>query len=383
MVYGQMRWAYQHFPELVPTVKVPRGDGPVFEFPRNEHEINALSFTNYDGEILTVGESLERSYTNAFLVVHRGQIVSEQYFNEMRPDTKHLVQSMTKSFTGALAAILIDEGKIQRDAPIEHYVPELKGTAYRGVTVQQLLNHTTGIYYGKDDEDLNSEASRHQQAMGWYPVESPAVPKSQRAFLLTLKKHAIRSGHPVVPGNEWDIHDGNTEVLGWIIEKVSGAELADLLSERIWSKLGTEQDALMAVDPSGDAIASSGLCATTRDLARFGQMMLQGGQFNGKQIVARDWVESLQTIRPVPWKLNEYRSAQGMLGSYRDHWFQYAKPAEAIEAQGYRGQFIYIDPSSEIVIVGLATQPDGMEAWPYLTARLAMQTVATTVTNRN
>src|SRR5580698_957787 len=137
------RWAFQHIRELIPTARISRGDGRPRRLARAERDISALAFRS-GGREVTVGEMLGQTYTDGFLVLHRGKIVSEQYFNGMRADTRHLLMSVSKSVVATVAGILADQGLLPVQAPVTQLVPELAGTSFAGATVQDLLDMRTG-----------------------------------------------------------------------------------------------------------------------------------------------------------------------------------------------------------------------------------------------
>ena len=183
------RWSFQHVRELLPTVEVWRGEGPARRLPRLEQDLDALAVDGLDGAPATLATLLEQSFTDGFLVLHRGAVVHERYFNGMEPRTLHLSQSLAKSFTGALAGILAGRGVIDVAAPVAEYVPELAATAYRGATLRQLLDMTSGVRFSEDYTDPLSGMGRADVAAGWKPIPEgvdPTVQWPQSTFELIL-----------------------------------------------------------------------------------------------------------------------------------------------------------------------------------------------------
>ena len=139
------RWAFQHIRELIPTARIGRGDGSPRALPRAERDLSGLRYQS-GGRDMTVEQMLAETYTDGFLVLHRGQIVTEQYFNGMRPDTPHLLMSVTKSVVSTVAGILAGRGLLDTAEPVERIVPELAGTSFEGATVQHLLDMRAGSW---------------------------------------------------------------------------------------------------------------------------------------------------------------------------------------------------------------------------------------------
>src|SRR6185369_9475874 len=144
------RWSFQNVRSVLPTRAIARGDGPASVFQRKLHDILPIPYTDIDGAQRTVAEMLDRTYTDGFIVLHRGSIVAEHYFNNMTPATLHLSQSVAKSFVGALVGILAGRGELDLNAPVAQYVPELGASGYAGATLGQVLDMRSGVRFGED-----------------------------------------------------------------------------------------------------------------------------------------------------------------------------------------------------------------------------------------
>ncbi len=284
------RWAFQHVRDLVPTARIRRGDGPVWRFPHAERDLSRIRFRNA-GRDLTVGDLLDRTWTDGFLVLHRGRIVTERYFNGMTPDTPHLLMSVSKSVTSTVAGILAGRGELDVAAPVTSIVPELAGTSFEGATVQQLLDMRTGTRFDETYEDPKADVRLYEQVYLWRPRDGRRLPEDAIAYFKTLRNDGKHGG-------PFRYRSILTDVLGWVVERAGGARLADLISRELWQPMGAEFDAEVTVDGHGNAMADGGICATLRDLARFGQLFLQWGRRGRQQIVPRAWIQD--TIRGAP-----------------------------------------------------------------------------------
>ncbi len=340
------RWSFQHVGDILPTAAIERGDARALL--RAERDLDGLEVVGLDGRPTTLREFLEATFTDGFLVLRRGAIVYERYFNGMDEGTLHLSQSLSKSFCGALAGILIGRGTLDPDAAVTDVLPELAPTAYRGATIRHLLDMTSGVRFSEDYTDPRSHMGRLDVASGWKPRPDDGGDWPATVFELILSLDAAEAEH----GRRFAYRSIETDVLGFALEQVSGRRYPELLSELLWQPLGMEQDGLMTIDPSGFALADGGLNACLRDYGRFGQMILDGGA----GIVPAEWIAATR---------NGDRSRFGAPysdvlpgGAYRNQFWIEGPPHQAIMARGVFGQLIHIDWRHETVVVKLSSWPD-------------------------
>jgi len=348
--FPELRWAWSNIRQLVPTVNVWRGAGPASVLPREEHDIGASASVTMDGRPMTFARMLEETYADGIAVLHRGKLIYERYFGALKPHKPHIAMSVTKSFTGTLAGILVAEGKIDPQAPVTDYVPELKSSAFGDARVHEAMDMTTGLEYTEVYTDKNSDVWGLRRANGMAPIE----PGYQGAtnifdFLCAQKKQGEH-------GKAFAYKTVNSDVLAWICRRASGMTLSDLLSERIWIPMGAEEDAHYHVDRIGTESGGGGLSTTLRDLARFGETIRNHGRFNGRQIVPSQFVEEVACGGdPAKFKPAGYTTLPG--ASYRHQWWITHNAHGAFMARGVHGQGIYIDPKAEMVIARYASHP--------------------------
>ena len=354
------RWSFQHIREILPTVEVWRGRGPVRPLARDEHQLDGLFVQGINGEDSTLSAFLDATYTDGVLVLKRGAIAYERYFNGMEERTLHLSQSLAKSFVGTLAGILASRGTINVAARVTDALPELQRTAYRGATVQHLLDMTSGVRFTEDYTDPFSDMGKADVASGWKPVpagaESRQWPSSIFELILSLRE--LDREH----GARFSYRSIETDVLAFVLERASGKRLAQLLSEELWQKLGMEESANVTVDSAGFALADGGLNACLRDYGRFGQMILE----SGAGIVPPSWIESTRTgdhaLFGAPY------TAVLPEGAYRNQFWIEDGHRRNIMARGVFGQLIHIDWDRQTVVVKLSSWPDFVNpAWTVAT----------------
>jgi hypothetical protein len=333
----QSRWTYQHIRELMPTVEIYRGDGPVYPLPESPKPIQAISVENLDGDTVTIADWLEDSYTDGFLVLHKGEILTEVYLNSMTPHSQHIFFSMSKSLIGDLAGILEARGQLDPEALVTKYVPEMKGGAYGDATVRQVMDMTIGMKFNEDYDDFSSDVYVYSRA-------SNSSPNPDKLTIYEVLPKFEKQGEH---GERFHYITANTDALGWIVQRASGRHLVELLSTEIWSKLGVERDAYAISDLNRTPFMGGGFNATLRDAARFGLMMQRNGHLNGHQIVPKSFIRDIQ----------ENAFATRYPGtSYRSQWWVHPDQ-RSFRAIGVAGQNIIIVPQEELVIVKLSSWP--------------------------
>jgi len=350
--FPAMRWSVAHFRQLMPTVNVSRGLGAPLALPRKlDPGLDAIPVQPVGAtQPLSWRQTLDATYTDGIVVMHRGTVVYERYFGVLKDDGQHAAMSVTKSVIGTLGAMLVADGTLDPQKKIVDYVPELGRSAFGSATLRQVLDMTTALDYSEDYADPNAEVWAHAQAGNPLPKPKDYTgPRSYYEFLQTVKQ---RGEH----GRAFGYKTVNTDVLGWVIARATGRNVAQLLSERIWSRLGAEQGGYITVDSIGTPFAGGGLNTGLRDLARFAEMLRNGGQFNGQQIVPESVVKA---IRQGGDKQAFAQAGYGQLKgwSYRNMWWVTHNPDGAFMARGVHGQSIYIDPKAEMVIVRYASHP--------------------------
>jgi CubicO group peptidase (beta-lactamase class C family) len=350
--FPQIRWSFANFRQLAPTRNIWRGSGPPAALPRAlRDDIDALTFQPLGGTgTMTWEQSLAANYTDAILVLHKGRIVYERYLGVMAPHTPHMAMSVTKSFFGTIAAMLVAEGRLDPQALVPQYIPELKDTAFGDATVRQVLDMTTGLKYSENYADPDAEVWQHARAGSVFPrPPGYSGPQTFYEFLQTLQKDGEH-------GQAFAYRTVNTDVLGWLIRRVTGQSVGDVLSERIWQPLGAEEDGYILIDTVGSEFAGGGLNVTLRDLARFGEMMRLDGRFNGRQIVPKAVVDDIRRgADREHFAKAGYKLLPGW--SYRNQWWITHNEHGAYAARGIHGQAIYVDPKAEMVIARFGSHP--------------------------
>ncbi len=352
--FPQTRWSFSNYRQLVPTTQVSRGTGKPVPLPRAlRDDLDAVRFVplgKAETEAMTWGQAFNANYTDGVVVLHQGRIVYERYAGALRPEGQHIAMSVTKSVFGTLGAVLVAEGRIDAQAKVAQYVPELQNSAFGDATLRQVLDMRTGLRYSENYSDPQAEIWQHTRAGSVLP-RPPGYqgPQTFYEFLQTVKKEGEHGG-------AFAYKTVNADVLGWVIRRITGQSVGEYLSEQIWKRLGAEQDAYFAVDTVGNEFAGGGLNAGLRDMARFGEMMRLGGRFNGQQIIPE------AVVRDIAAGGDRAAFPQAAFPtlpawSYRNMWWVSHNEHGAYMARGIHGQAIYIDPKAQMVIARFASHP--------------------------
>lgn len=344
------RWTFQHIREMTATAQVWRGPGPAMPLEIGLQPLEQVSLAA-NGKEQTVAQFLDGSFTDGFLVLHRGRIVFERYMNGLKPHGQHLAMSVTKSVVGMLAGILAHQGKLDVTAPLTTYLPELASTAYRGARVQHVLDMTSGVVFDESYTTPGSHMQKLDLACGWKVHDRPDWPRTMWELVLSLSE----ADRP--HGALFSYRSIETDVLGFVLERAGGAALADLISEQIWLPMGAGEDAYITVDDAGIALADGGLCATLRDYARFALLMLDNGKRGGKQIIPAAWIEETRFGGKHELYQGIYRTVLPNGAYHNKFWIEDLKRG-TIWARGIFGQSIYIDPAADFAAVKLSTWPE-------------------------
>lgn len=366
--YPNARWAFHHMRELGPTAAVWRGSQPGRAFATSPKNLDGVTFRSGEAE-LSIAEWQKRTYTDGLIVLHNGKVVYERLYSGMQAHQPHSLWSVTKSFTGLLTTLLISEGKIDPNAKITHYIPELSESGWSEATVQQALDMTTGLKYREVFSDPTSELFPYLFASGF--VVAPPNYGGARAMVEFLKTVKKQDEH----GEGFRYKSVDTEILGWVIQRVTGRTFAELISERIWSKIGAEEDGYVWVDPKGTQITSIGLSATLRDLARLGETLRLNGKLDGKQIFPKQVVAE---IRKGADREKFKASGQTVRFGYSYHnqfWIAHNR-SMAFEMKGLNGQHVHINPVDGVVIVKLSSHPIGDTAFTHVIDTRAFEAIA-------
>ena len=351
--FPKLRWTVCHIRELMPTTDVSRGIGAPSKLSYAlDKNIDAITFMPTNSKRpMTWKQSLDANYTDGIMVMHHGKVVYERQNGCLNELGNHAAMSMTKSMTGLLAEILVTEGKLDDKALVSSIIPELKNSGFGDATVRQVMDMTTALDYSEDYADPNADIWKYSEAAS--PLPKPKDyngPNGYFEYLQTVKKNGEH-------GEAFNYRTINSDALGWIISRTTGKAVNELLSERIWQKIGAEQSAYMTVDAKGTPFAGGGLSAGLHDMARIGSLMLNKGEINGERLFPAAVVDNIEAGGDKEaFAKADYKQLTN--GSYTSMWWLFNNPTPIYAARGVHGQTVYVDPAADMVIVRFASYPD-------------------------
>ena len=323
------RWAFQHVSDFLTTEEI---------FAHETSEITCDHIVNFMD--VSVDEVLEETCTDSIVVLRNGNIVHERYFNGMEAGSKHLLQSVSKSILGVLYARMIEKGIIDPEQRMGHYLPALNSCVFGSATVAQALDMRVALNFSEDYASPHSEMTQLDRACGWKTNPTGEYP-TLRPFLLSLTPRVSDvTGAPVEHGSEFQYCSATTDVLAWLISHVTGLPYSKLIERELWVPIGARCNANITVDSEGLAVGNGGISCTTRDMALFGQVILNGGKAtSGEQVIPPAWIE---------------QTCSG--DKYKNHWW-ISESLKQIHARGIYGQYLWIDWEMQTVVAKFSSNP--------------------------
>ena len=333
---------YGNTDKIFPTRTIRAGKHPV-PLPVSDNPIRQLSFHS-DGKAYDLPDYVALNRMVGLLILKDGKIVLEHYDFGLAPGARWMSMSMAKSLVSTLVGAAIKDGYIASiNDPVTKYLPQLSGSAYEGVSVRDMLMMASGV---KWNENYVDPASDRRQLL------ELQIAGAKPGAVLDLMKALPKSSDP---GKIFNYNTGETLLIGEVVQAATKMHLADYLSQKIWVPVGMEADALWWLDaPDGHEVGGSGVLAVMRDFGRFGQFVLEGMQVDGKKIVPDWWLADATSAKPLA-------GATGRDG-YAYQWWTVKSEAGsahdgAFMAVGIFGQYLYINPNNNIVVVGLGARP--------------------------
>jgi len=366
--------SFQKVESLFDSVRIKRSSQEPSRLPQNLKSLDSIQIQDIEGQNQTFKEMLTSTHTDAFLVLKDGEILFEEYFNDMKSDSFHLMNSITKSFVGMLVGVLADKGILDIKEKVTKYVPELNDGSFSDTTIQSALDMSSAVKFEEDYADPLCDFWKESAVVGWRPdLVDDNSPSSLLDFAMSLKDKEQEE----VGGYHY--RSVLTNVIAMVVERATNENLIDLLEKHIWHKLKTEQDAVIVVDKEGLPFVGAGMNACARDLARFGQMILNDGVYEGEQIVSKEWIDSTRT-GDDGYKERFARSDHGEMlpgGHYKN--YMWVVNQEEMMCIGIYGQTIHINRNTGVVIVKFSSFPEPAEELMFANTFILLATVSNSV----
>jgi CubicO group peptidase (beta-lactamase class C family) len=351
-----MTWAFQHVREIVPSADIPNAPDDVWKFAAAPKDLSSLRFA-HNGRPYGIDQFLGETDTDGLVVLHKGKVILEHYANAMTPDTPHILMSVSKSLTAVVAGILTEQGKFDPEQKVVSIIPELEGSVYSAASVRHVLDMRVGIDFDEDYLATSGPIVEYRKSTNWNPLGPGERPSDVRTYLAGLRERNGQDGGP------FHYVSTNTDLLGWILERASGVRFPDLISNLLWKPMGAQCSAYITVDRLGAPRCAGGICTTTMDLARVGQLIVQNGRRNDTAIIPAKWIEDLLGGGdPRAWSTGDMISYFGNARQmhYRNKWYALRERNIAF-GLGVYGQNVFVDRANEIVIAKLSSQPPPLD----------------------
>ncbi|MEE6169844.1 MULTISPECIES: serine hydrolase domain-containing protein [unclassified Mycolicibacterium] len=333
--------------QLVRCAPIARGEPNVRELSTaaNPLDWDTVTVEAAEGGDISGDEYLRRSHTDGVIVLNGQEIVFERYFGDFSADTTHIVMSISKSFCGMLAGVLVAADDVDLAAQVRYYVPELDGSSFGAATVRQLLDMTAAPDYDMSYLAPTAEVHAGDRAAGWRP-RLPGDVVGTRAFLAALRGGGYH-------GAGFQYCSGTTDVLAWVLERAAGRGYRELMAEQIWSRIGAEADAFVTVDDHGTPYACAGMGMRLRDLARFGRLILDDGLRDGVPVIPARWIAETRSGGRFP---TTSESDATNTGTYKNQWWVPGDAHGSFYGVGIFGQYLWLDPSADVVIAKFSAE---------------------------
>ena len=352
------QWAFHHVREIIASADIPHDPSGVRELKPAQRDLGHLPVPMPDGRTLPFSQFIDASSTDGIVILHKSALFFEQYGNGMTARSPHILMSVSKSMLGLLAGVLAGQRVLDVERLVTDYVPEVARTAYAGATVRQLLDMRTGLVFDENYLATEGPIIEYRKSTGWNPLAPDEAPSDLRSFY----RHLTEADRP--HGGRFHYISVNTDLLGWIIERAAGRRYADLMSDLIWQPMGAAESAYITVDRLGAPRCAGGMCTTTRDLARVGQLILERGARGTRQIIPESWIaDILKDGDPAAWNASSFvEYFPGLDMHYRAKWYVERGSAPLLFGYGIHGQNLFIDPANQIVMAKFSSQAPPMDA---------------------
>jgi CubicO group peptidase (beta-lactamase class C family) len=333
---------YSNTDRIFPTRTIKAGGKPS-PLPASDNPLKALSFTS-EGKTYDLPDYVALNRMVGLLILKDGKIVFEHYDFGFTPEARWMSMSVAKSLVSTLVGAAVKDGYIASiNDPVTRYLPQLSGSAYEGVSVRDMLMMASGVKWNETYVDPRSDRRQLLELQ---------IASNKPGAIFGIMKSLPKASDP---GRNFNYNTGETVLVGEVVQAATKMHLADYLSRKIWIPVGMESDAAWWLDsPDGHEVGGSGVLAVLRDFARFGQFILEGAKVDGKAIVPDWWLADATSAKPLA----------GVTGKngYAYQWWTVkpeAGPAHdgVFMGRGIHGQYLYINPGNNLVVVGLGARP--------------------------
>ena len=361
--YPTSRWAFRNAGAPMHAVMIPRG-GNIRQFAAaSRPEMAEFKVVDHQGEAKGFDQLFKDNYADGLVIAQGQKVLHERYFSDFSEHDAHIWFSMSKSLASTAFGLLVDQGLVDLQASPAKYIPELVGSGFERVSIQQVLDHGTSIDFHETYTNVDSDFARYYAPalnMGWMPGAADVQPDNAEIYgVHDFLGRFIKPDPDRVPGDNFDYNSANADVLGWLIARLSGQPFQDYIEDNIWSKIGAEHDAYILVDRAYMPAVTGGMNSTARDAMRFGMMVRDRGEYNGQRIIPASWIDATLDVsdRLLANMQANTKYQNESWSAYHNMWWILDAAAGEYCAVGIHGQVIYINRRADTVMVWFSSQP--------------------------
>ena len=367
-------WSFQNMKDLFSIQTLSKSNDPSSFDTKLNHDIENFEFDTLEGKSISIKDSFSETHADAFLVIKNEEIIYEKYFNEMSAQSPHLMNSISKSFLGMLAGVLVGKGIVDPEDKISNLIPEFKDSAFVETTLQNALDMAGAVKFGEDYAQPDADFWHETAMFGWRPdLKANLKANNLKEFAQSLKDTEQNDGE------KYHYRTILTDVAAMALEQAANKSVFELMDEHIWQKLKPENDAHVVLDSNDFPYFGAGMNASARDLGRFGLMLLNEGVHAGEQIVPASWISD--TIAgDSGYKQRFAASEHGPMmpsGHYKNK--MWVVDENIMLCIGIHGQFICINKATNSVIVRFSSQPEPLDLMMFANTLASIQSVSSKI----
>ena len=367
-------WSFQNMKDLFSTQTLSKSNNPSSFDTKFNQDIENFEFDTLEGKSTSIKDSFSETHADAFLVIKNEEIIYEKYFNEMSAHSPHLMNSISKSFLGMLAGVLVGKGIVDPEDKISNLIPEFKDSAFVETTLQNALDMAGAVKFGEDYAQPDADFWHETAMVGWRPdLKANLKANNLKEFAQSLKDTEQNDGE------KYHYRTILTDVAAMALEQAANQSVFELMDEYIWQKLKPEHDAHVVLDLNGFPYFGAGMNASARDLGRFGLMLLNNGKYAEEQIVPASWISD--TIAgDSGYKQRFAASEHGPMmpdGHYKNK--MWVVDENIMLCIGIHGQFICINKATNSVIVRFSSQPEPLDLMMFANTLAGIQSVSSKI----
>ena len=352
--YPYNKWSFVNVRNLIPTSPIHSGNDFRMNFKTKITNFNDL-IINHNNSSFNFIDILKKSDTDAFLVMHKGNLIYEFFDNFTSKNSPHIIFSISKSLTSLLAGILHEKGILNLNKTVSYYLREIKGTAYEDATIRNVLDMNVASSFIEDYTGESEIFKNYRSSTGW-DIDKNTINKLNdnglHKFLSTMPKSKLPHGQ------KYHYCSPHSDLLGWILERASGENFSSIMSNLLFKPAGVQFNSDVTLDKWGASRSAGGISISLYDLLTISELVRCEGSNKNGQIIPSTWIDDFKNFDDNKSYLNQDNLERFPKGNYRSKWYQSGFEDDEFCAIGIHGQNIWINPKKELTIIRMSSASD-------------------------